>query len=124
MSSSGIPLSICSLSHLLQVALYSIFSVEHFPLQLCPPLFIGQSSLGHSSNLNGLLELIPLIIGGPGLSTTLTWVPLDPGILATIILNLFAKIESLVSCTIMVAVAPSALNQVFLFALVSCAFLL
>ena len=95
----------------MQVAIYTIFSWKHFSLQVWPVSINGQFGLAHVSLGNGLFLLIPCIIGGPGLSTTLTLVPGGPVTFSRTDLTLLASSEFRVDGTTKVAVVPSALNQ-------------
>ena len=89
-------------------------SFAHFPLQGSLDATYGQSSLLQPSGRKGLLTEIPENNAGPGTSTTLTEVPLGPGVVAKIILSFLARKEFWVVGTIRVVVAPIFLNQVLL----------
>ena len=51
------------------------------------------------------------MIGGPGFSTTLTFVPTGPGTLCRVSLTALASLEPSVAGMVMVVVVPSPLNQ-------------
>ena len=93
------------------MALYTIPSLEYLPRYGFPNLVNGQSPLGHYLVLKVFLIAILWRRPGPGHSITFTLVPFGPLTLLTAILSLFANIESFVSGTVNVVVAPSFLNQ-------------
>ena len=78
----------------------------------------GHEVIPHDVLGNGSFLESPLKTGGPGLSTTLTEVPLGPGLDRRMSLTFFARVEFLVAGMVRVAVAPDPLNQVDLSSLI------
>ena len=106
---------------MLHEALSTMPSIKHLPRHGFPDATSGHPGLGHPDDLNGSLRAISWRMGGPGFSSTLTVVPFGPLTWATAILSLLARVESLVTGTVKVAVAPSFLNQELLSAFCTCA---
>ena len=88
-------------------------SIEYLPRYGLPDATSGHPGLGHHGDLNGSLRAIPWRMRGPGFSSTFTVVPFGPLAWATANLSLLARVDSLVTGTLKVAVAPSFLNQEF-----------
>ena len=111
------PSSIWVISHLVQIAEYVMFSLPQVSPQGLDPS--GHCPLLQSIVLKGFDVASPDIIGIPSCSTTLVVVPFGPGNLIRTSLSCLARAEFLVTGTLMVAVAPSSLNQVDFEALMS-----
>ena len=93
-------------------------SLEQSSLQPLSVDVSGHEGLPHDVLGKGSFLERPLKIGGPGLSTTLTEVPLGPGLAIRMSLTFFARVEFLVAGMVRVAVAPDPLNQVDLCSLI------